>query len=136
MPNYIAIMFGILGHLLSIWGFISLRHVFDIKKNWLTTTGTITNIKPDGDGKYDFDVLFQAFGTSRNYEGRDWSHSRKHEVGQSVTVRYDPGQPSGIVKINPTGKTWSYDLLAMLLVMGSGLSLIVISILHFLGIWA
>ena len=98
-PLIFGIIFFAIGLILAIVGVAVHINDVNFKESALTTTGTIVDISSytDSDGDTDYNVVIEFRVNGKKYSGRlNYYYSSMYE-GDSLTIYYDPDNPSDFI---------------------------------------
>ena len=98
-----------------LWGVYALFIGYSLEKNGEITTGTVTELEESSSSEggccvYSPVIEFQANGQSYQFDGGNASYPPAYEVGETVSVIYDPENPN-TAQINKWSERWLFPLI-------------------------
>lgn len=98
-----------------LWGVYAGYISWKLGQNGETTTGIVTSLEEssDSDGGccvYSPVIEFEANGQTYSFEGDNASYPPAYEVGEEVSVLYDPSDPN-TVQINKWTERWLFPVI-------------------------
>lgn len=98
-----------------LWGAYAGYISWQLDQNGETTTGIVTRLEEssDSDGGccvYSPVVEFEANGRTYSFEGGNASYPPAYDVGEKVSVLYDPADPN-TVQINKWTERWLFPII-------------------------
>lgn len=98
-----------------LWGVYAGYVSWQLDQNGETTTGIVTSLEEssDGDGGccvYSPVIEFEANGQTYSFEGDNASDPPAYDVGEEVSVLYDPADPN-TAQINKWTERWLFPII-------------------------
>jgi hypothetical protein len=98
-----------------LWGAYAGYISWTLEQNGETTTGTVVQLEESDDSEggccvYSPVIEFEANGQTYSFEGDNASYPPAYEVGEEVSILYDPANPD-TAQINKWTERWLFPII-------------------------